>query len=215
MTDLAQDDAPLPTVRVGDRWRFVVTGRVGGKRNEEARHVVEVGAERIICAIDSTDPNVARGRFVYTRQWNLLVRPPLLPAGATAEEIAEAGEWRWQPHYPQYSFPLLPGKLWRGSARVSNSATDTANVHRYEAQVLAARSIETPAGAFRVLPVRYLADVLTEGETAPRPWRNEETLYYAAAANHFVRAEQRVVDPAGAVVRDAVHELLAYVPAPA
>jgi len=205
--------APLPAVRPGDRWRFAVTGRLGGTRHEESRRVIAVTEERIVCEVDSTDVHAARGRFVYTRQWNLLRRPAPVPAGASAEDVEAAGEWHWQPHYPQYDFPLLPGKLWRGTARASNRATGTANVHRYEAQVLAARFVDTPAGRFAVLPVRYVADVATEDDAPARRWRNEETLFYAPAANHFVRAEQRVVDPDGQPARDAVHELLAHEPA--
>jgi hypothetical protein len=213
MAEPALTSAPLPTVRAGDHWRFAVTGRLGGTRHEESRRVVAVTADRIVCEVESTDTQVARGRFFYTRQWNLLRRPAPVPAGASAEEIEAAGDWRWQPHYPQFDFPLLRGKLWRGTARTVNRATDTVNVHRYEARVLAARSVDTPAGRFAVLPVRYVADVATEGDEPPRLWRNEETLYYAPAANHFVRAEQRVVDPAGQPARDALHELLAYEPA--
>lgn len=213
MTEPPLTNAPLPAVREGDRWRFAVTGRLGGTRHEESRRVIAVTADRIVCEVESTDAHAARGRFFYTRQWNLLRRPAPVPAGATAEEIEAAGDWRWQPYYPQYDFPLLPGKLWRGVARASNRATGTTNLHRYEARVLAARSVDTPAGRFAALPVRYVADVATEGDAPARLWRNEETLYYAPAVNHFVRAEQRVVDPAGQPARDAVHELLAYEPA--
>jgi hypothetical protein len=204
--------APLPTVRVGDRWRYAVVGRLSGVRSEETRRVIEVTAERIVCEVDSTDANVARGRFVYTRHWNLLSRPAPMRPGDSPEDV---GEWRWQPFYPQFDFPLLPGKLWRGTARTSNRATETVNVHRYEARVLEPRTVTVPAGSFTALPVRYVSDVATEGEEPPRLWRNEETLYYAASVNLFVRAEHRVVDPAGMPARDAVHELLAYEPAPA
>jgi hypothetical protein len=201
---------PLPTVRVGDRWRFAMTGRVSGVRSEETRRVTEVTAERIVCEVDSTDANAARGRFVYTRHWNLVSRPAPMRAGETPEDV---GEWRWQPHYPQFDFPLVPGKLWRGTARTSNRATETVNVHRYEGRVLAPRTLTVAAGSYTVLPVRYVADVVTEGDLSNAAWRNEETLYYAAAVNLFVRAEHRVVDPAGGLARDSVLELLAYEPA--
>jgi hypothetical protein len=203
---------PLPTVRVGDRWRFAVAGRVSGLRSEETRRVVEATADRIVCEVDSADVHASRGRFVFTRHWNLVSRPAPMRDGEAPEDV---GEWMWQPHYPLFDFPLVPGKLWRGTARSSNRATSTVNVHRYEARVLAPRRLAVPAGSFDVLPVRYAADVLTEGEAAPAPWRNEETLFYAAAVNNFVRAEQRVVDPAGGVARDSVAELLAHEPAPA
>jgi hypothetical protein len=211
MAEPAPSSAPLPTVRVGDRWRFATHGRVSGIRSEETRRVIEVSAERIVCEVDSTDVHAARGRFTYTRHWNLVTRPAPLREGETPEDV---GQWRWQPHYPQFDFPLVPGKLWRGTARTSNSVTETINVHRFEGRVLAPRTLAVPAGSYAVLPVRYVADVVTEGEPAPSPWRNEEMLFYAAAVNLFVRAEHRVVDPAGGVARDSVLELLAYEPAP-
>jgi len=212
MAESALISVPAPAVRVGDRWRFATLGRISGTRGEETRRVVEVTADRIVCDIDATDPHAARGRFVYTRHWNLLTRPAPLREGDAPDDV---GEWRWQPYYPQFDFPLVPGKLWRGTARTGNRATETVNVHRYEAQVLAPRMLTVPAGSFSVLPVRYRADVITEGESLPRPWRNEETLFYGAAVNLFVRAEHRVVDPAGELARDAVMELLAYEPAAA
>jgi hypothetical protein len=203
---------PLPAVRVGDRWRFAVTGRVSGVRSEESRRVVEVTADRIVCEVDSTDANAARGRFVFTRHWNLVSRPAPMRSGESPDDV---GEWIWQPHYPQFDFPLVPGKLWRGTARTSNRATGTANIHRYEGRVGEPHALVAPAGSFSVLPVRYVADVVTEGEEPPRLWRNEETLFYATAVNLFARAEHRVVDPAGDLARDSLHELIAYEPATA
>lgn len=210
MAEPTLNTAPPPVVRVGDRWRFSSHGRVSGVRSEETRRVIELAAERIVCEVDSTDAHAVRGRFVYTRHWNLVTRPAPRHEGQSADEV---GQWRWQPHYPQFDFPLVPGKLWRGTARTSNSVTETINVHRYEGRVLEPRTLVVPAGSYRVLPVRYVAEVVTEGEAAAAPWRNEETLFYAAAVNLFVRAEHRVVDPAGDLARDTVQELLAYEPA--
>lgn len=199
--------AARPAPRVGDTWRFAVTNRLTAMRSEETRRVVEVTRDRIVCEVDSTDPSFARGRFTYTRQWNLLARPALAQAGDLPEDT---GQWRWQPAYPQFRFPLQPGKSWRGTARVSNSATETTNVHRYVARVLPAERVVVAAGAFDTLPVRYEAEVTTVGDAQALVWRNRDTLHYAPAVQLFVRAEYGVVGPDGAPARDALHELVAY-----
>lgn len=66
------------------------------------------------------------------------------------------------PFYPHFSFPLVEGKQWSGTAIVENRATDTRNAHRCVATVGCARRIRVPAGEFDVLPVRYEADVKSD-----------------------------------------------------
>lgn len=213
--------APRPDVRAGDRWRFAVHNRLRGEgadaRSEETRTVLRVTRDRIECEVESTDPAFARGRFVFTPHWNLVSRPALASPGDPPDE---AGRWEWQPPYPQFRFPLAPGKTWAGTARVTNRATDTTNVHRYRVRVLGAERVTVPAGRFDTLPVRYEAEVTTAGSEDAAPgntalaWRSAETLFYAPAAQLFVRAEFSVTGPDGARSRDAAHELLIYAPAP-
>ena len=93
-------------------------------------------------------------------------------------------------------------------ARVSNRATGTTNVHRYEAQVDAPLELTVPAGRFRVWPVRYVAQVTTVDDEIDRRWRNEETLAWSPEARLFVRAGHRIVGPDGRPTRDSVAELL-------
>lgn len=200
-------NADLPQVRRGDQWRFSIHDRLREARYEERRRVVEVGARRIVCEIESTDPAVGGGRAEYTREWNLLSRPALRAADDPPEE---AGRWRWQPHYPQLRFPLGPGKRWQGVATVANEATGTRNVHRYRARAAAAATATVPAGRFPVLLVHFESDVQSDDGASRLSWRNAETLYYAPRANHVVRSEQRITGPDGAPARDVLLELLAY-----
>jgi hypothetical protein len=102
------------------------------------------------------------------------------------------------------------GKQWRGRASVENLATGTRNVHEYQAQVLAPQTLVVPAGTYDTLPVRYAARVDSHDGEQRLVWRNVETLYYAPAANLFVRLEHGVTDPAGAPARDAVTQLIEY-----
>jgi hypothetical protein len=196
-----------PEITVGDTWRFAVENRLSPGTAEETRRVLEVTADRIVCALRSTAAGAASGRYVYTREWNLLVRPALAAAGESAED---AGQWRWSPFYPHFSFPLVEGKQWSGTAIVENRATDTRNAHRYVATVGRARRISVPAGEFDVLPVRYEADVKSDDGHAQLAWRNVEVMHYAAAANLYVQAEHTIVSPDGRLARDTVARLVEY-----
>jgi len=203
-------DAALPDVRIGDLWRFGAHDRLRGARHEETRRVIEVGAERIVCELTSTDPAFAAGRAEYTREWNLLSRPA---ARAPDDEADDDNRWRWTPHYPQLRFPLAPGRQWEGRATVANRATDTRNVHSYRVRVLEPLRVTVPAGTFDVLPVRFESSVASDDGQSQLAWRNVETLHYAPRVNLFARYEQAITGPDGRPAREATLELLEYRPA--
>jgi hypothetical protein len=201
-------NAEPPLVRPGDAWRFASHDRLRQARFEETRRAIFVDKQRIVCELASTDPAFASGRAEYTREWNLLSRPAARAGG----DADEAGHWRWQPHYPQFRFPLATGRKWSGTATVANRATGTRNVHRYHAQVLAATQVAVPAGTFDVLPVRFESAVASDDGQSQLAWRNVETLFYAPRANLFVRHEQAIAGPDGRPAREATLELLQYQP---
>ena len=202
--------AQRPRVGNGDLWRFAVSDRLRHARFEETRRVIEVATEKIVCELSSTDPAFAAGRAEYTREWNLLSRPASTVPG---DEPDEDNRWRWTPAYPQFRFPLAPGRQWSGKASVANRATDTRNVHSYRAQVLVATRVTVPAGTFDVLPVRFESAVASDDGQSQLAWRNVETLHYTPHANLFARYEQAITGPDGAPVRDVLLELLDYRPA--
>lgn len=199
--------AARPDVRLGDLWRFAGHDRLRDVRHEETRRVSSVTRERIVCELGSTDVAFAAGGAEYTREWNLLSRPALSAPGDRADED---NRWRWQPHYPQFRFPLNAGKRWQGKATATNRATGTRNVHRYRAVVLAATAVIVPAGRFDVLPVRFESSVASDDGQSQLAWRNVEMLFYAPVVNLFVRYEQVVTGPDGSAARDQRLELLAY-----
>ncbi len=199
--------ATRPDVRPGDRWRFASHDRLNDASHGETRRVTAVTRERIVCELGSTDEAFAAGRAEYTREWNLLSRPALAAPGDSADED---NRWRWRPHYPQFRFPLAAGKRWQGTATAANRATDTRNMHRYRAVVLAATAVTVPAGRFDVLPVRFESSVASDDGQSRLAWRNVEMLYYAPAVNLFVRYEQAVTGPDGRAAREQRLELLGY-----
>lgn len=199
--------ADRPDVLAGDRWRFLARDRLASTQAEETRRIVHATAERIFCEIDSTAPDFPRGLFVYTREWNLLARPALSFTGDLPEDV---GQWRWQPAYPHFRFPLVPGQRWQGRATVANTLTGTRNVHSYTASVLAAQRVTVPAGTVDTLPVRYESRVASDDGEMRLAWRNVETLYYAPAVNLFARAEHAITGPDGQPARDSELVLLEY-----
>jgi hypothetical protein len=199
--------ATRPHVRPADRWRFASHDRLNDASHDETRRVTAVTRERIVCELGSTDEAFAAGRAEYTREWNLLSRPALAAPGDNADED---NRWRWRPHYPQFRFPLAAGQRWGGTATAANRATDTRNMHRYRAVVLAATAVTVPAGRFDVLPVRFESSVASDDGQSRLAWHNVEMLYYAPAVNLFVRYEQVVTGPDGRAARDQRLELLGY-----
>lgn len=202
--------ADRPQVQAGDLWRFAGHDWTRELRFEEKRRVRDVSSRRIFCALESTDPAAAGGRAEYTREWNLLSRPAFSAPGDAPDD---ANRWRWQPHYPQFRFPLAVSRRWQVSATVANAATDTRNVNRYRARVRAATSVTVPAGRYEALPARFESEVTSDDGQSRLAWRNVETLFYAPAVNLSVRYEQRITGPDGAPARDVLLELLSYEPA--
>jgi hypothetical protein len=202
--------AQQPRVGNGDLWRFAVSDRLRNARFEETRRVIEAVTEKVVCELSSTDPAFAGGRAEYTREWNLLSRPA---SSVPGDEPDEDNRWRWTPAYPQFRFPLAPGRQWQGQATVENRATDTRNVHRFRSRVLDAERVTVPAGTFEVLPVRFASTVASDDGQSRLTWRNVETLYYAPRANLFVRYAQAIAGPDGKPARDVLLELLDYRPA--
>lgn len=188
--------AERPRVRVDDAWHFAAADRLSSRVYSESRRVVAVTADTIVTVHTTDDPAGIGGRFIYTREWNLIERPAL--GGA------DGGVWKWEPPYPHFRFPLEAGRKWSGRAVVANSTTDTRNHHRYSVQVLPLRRVTVPAGTFDTLPVVYQADVTSEDASGQLAWKLTETLDYAPDVNWFVQYAGRVVGPGGEVSRDTL-----------
>lgn len=218
---------PRPDLRVGDRWIYRIEDRLRKARFEETRRVVALDAETITCEQRSDAPGYAGGRWIYTREWNLLSRPALAAPGDTEED---AGRWVWTPAFPLFRFPLAAGDRATGEARVANAVTGTTNLHRYERTVLGPVSLRKPAPdwvppqpkpgerpaigirsqTITIWRVRYVARVTVEGSDPPVTWLNEETYDYAPSVNAVYAMTHRVTGPDGTITRDAASVLLRY-----
>ncbi len=220
-----------PELRIGDRWTYRIDDRLRKAHYEETRSVVALDGETITCEQQSDAPGYAGGRWIYTREWNLLSRPALAAPGDTEED---AGRWVWTPAFPLFRFPLVTGDRAAGEARVANAVTGTSNLHRYERTVLGRVAIRVPFGGglpaaaspnpapgakpavgirsreIEVWRVRYLARVTVEGSDPPVTWLNEERYDYAPPVNAIHSMTHRVTGPDGAITRHAESVLLRY-----
>ncbi len=225
------DAPPRPELRVGDRWTYRIEDRLRKARFEETRRVVALDAETVTCEQRSDAPGYAGGRWIYTREWNLLSRPALAAPGDTEED---AGRWVWTPAFPLFRFPLTAGDRATGEARVANAVTGTSNLHRYERTVLGRVAIRVPieggppsavspnptpatrppvgirSREIALWRVRYVARVTVEGSDPPVTWLNEERYDYAPSVNAVYSMTHRVTGPDGTITRDAESVLLRY-----
>lgn len=220
-----------PEPRVGDLWIYRIDDRLRKARFEEMRRVIAIDAETITCEQRSDAPGYASGRWIYTREWNLLSRPALAAPGDTEED---AGRWVWTPAFPLFRFPLVAGDRASGEARVANAVTGTSNLHRYERTILGRVSLRAPmeSGPAPASPpdtapssrppigirsrevavwrVRYVARVTVEGSDPPVTWLNEERYDYAPSVNAVYSMAHRVTGPDGTITRDAESVLLRH-----
>jgi len=224
----AMSNAPFPKPRRGDTWTYRIDDRLRQARFEETRRVTALDGQTITCEQQSNAPGYASGRWVYTREWNLISRPAL---GAPGDSEDDSGRWEWTPPLPLFRFPLRADDRLAGEARVRNAVTETSNLHRFarviegpvrtrlarpgagDATSLAA---DRPANGEAILwRVRYRARVLVEGSDPPVEWINEETYDYAPFAQAVYAMSHRVRGPDGRLTRDAHSVLVRYVRAAA
>ncbi|MFN3628466.1 MAG: hypothetical protein ACK4XK_00185 [Casimicrobiaceae bacterium] len=218
---------PRPDLRIGDQWTYRIEDRLRRAQFEERRRVVAIDAETFTCEQQSDAPGYASGRWIYTREWNLLSRPALAAPGDTEED---AGRWVWTPAFPLFRFPLVKGDREAGEARVANAVTGTSNLHRYEREVLGRFLLRAPSESLRpslaptgaqpssglptrkiaVWRVRYVARVEVEGSDPPLAWVNEEHYDYAPSVNAVYAMTHRVTGPDGAITRDASSVLVRH-----
>lgn len=169
------EEAPPPTVRVGDRWRYALIDRYRGERFDEETVEVVATAPWLRLRVSGPD-GVERDEEVYADPWRVIREPGYD-----------------QPIQFVHPSPVLPWRLAAGGyARVSNAIRTPGGdrtLHWSEwIDALGWERVRVPAGDFVAL--RVLRRIAFEH---PDPFRErssrQETLWYAPEVNRWVQRE--------------------------
>ena len=178
---------PLPSVRVGERWRYAKVNLYNGQTLAE--QTMRVAAVEPLVRVEVVDGDGA-------------TLPPELHAGPW--NLVQENVWDRVQVFSR-PCPLLPRRLepgatedWRGTYQVPGDSWHHAWSVRIDA--IAWERVEVPAGAFEAL--RILRRIAFDHQDLHRTRsRRVETLWYAPAVNRWVRRDidgdyaRRVVPP--------------------
>ena len=188
---LAQSQATPPQVRVGDHWRYLVKdGFTGDTLNEFGHQVVSVSEQDITVQLTNKGSRARELRY-FDRQWN----------------ATDTGGTVFEPHYPEYRFPLVVGDSWREPYR-SHTRDGKTYDNFQRVTVEAVERIHTPAGDFDAYRIKVLADIVANDANQSHV-QSTITTWYAPTVNKYVRREVLVFSDAR-VRRHEVTELSAY-----
>ena len=167
---LAQGGAPradVPTLKVGDRWKFEqIDRRTGLKESELERKVTSVTATQI----EGTEND---GKFVLTADLNTLETSTLVATGDTKA----------------FSFPLEVGKKWEYKFSFANKLNPGKGRRQLEAHVVAYEKVKVPAGEFDAFRIEYSGFWNSDSNRRPNTGRLTTTNWYAPAARGVVKVE--------------------------
>jgi hypothetical protein len=165
-----------PEVRVGDYWEYRVRdGYTGLPRGVHRYEVKGLDAQGITLAF--SQDGVAGATQRLTRDWNGLEQP-----------LTNMGNFRYDPPYPAYAFPLQPGKRWTTWIRAIDPTSGRSNRLRVEGRVLGWERVKVAAGEFDALKIRRVA-YADSPEYFRTPEEIVETDWYAPAVRQVVRRE--------------------------
>lgn len=165
----AAQDAPksadVPTVKVGDRWKYDESDRrTGIKGTDVIRQVTAVTATQI----EGTENN------------SKLVMTPEL-------SIMESSISVFSGEAKTLSFPLEVGKKWAYKTSFSNKTNGNKGRWQLEATVVAIERIKVPAGEFDAFKVEYKG--FWNNDTSGRNGRLVIANWYAPSARCVVKTE--------------------------
>ena len=170
--------AVAPTVRAGDFWEYTVRDAYSGVPRGLYRHVV-ARADSDATVVDIYRDGQRVDAFVYAAGWN----PREMP-------LTNLQRFRYDPPFPSYEYPLIPGKSWNTAVNATYPATrKTYRVH-VQARVLGWERLHVAAGDFDALKVvRYVFAGNAEFFNL-----QEEIIqidWYSPAVRQVVRSEAR------------------------
>jgi hypothetical protein len=155
----------LPTMKVGDSWKWVRSDRrTGIKEAEVLRTVTAVTAERI----EGTENE---GRFVLTRELHQI----------------ESAEWvrKGDPRFVDW--PMAVGKKWSFNYVQEGKAPRYSARWTYDAEVVGQEKVKVPAGEFDTFKIVYKGS--WNNDTGRTNGSASVTSWYAPAARASVKTE--------------------------
>lgn len=160
----AADRAELPTLKVGDRWKYEQRDRrTGLKESEFDRRIVAVTA----AGIEGTEND---GKLVLTPDLNVV----------ESSIGILTGDVRY------LAFPLEVGKKWDFKFGRANKQTGASARWQVEAVVTAYEKVNVRAGEFDAFRIDYKG---FWNSTSGRNGRSIETVWYAPATRSVVKSE--------------------------
>lgn len=155
----------MPTIKVGDSWKWVRSDRrTGIKEAETVRTVTAVTAERI----EGTENE---GYFVLTRELHQLESP----------EWARKGDPRF------VDWPLAVGKKWSFKYVQEGKAPRYSVRWTYDAEVVGQEKVKVPAGEFDAFKIVYKGS--WNNDTSRANGASSVTGWYSPAARASVKTE--------------------------
>lgn len=157
--------AELPSVKVGDQWRYEqADARTGAKQTDVDRRVTRVTASSIE-GIEN------QGRLLMTPDLTVMESPSVLVSGEAR----------------MLCFPLAVGKSWFFNARFADKLDGSRWFSQLEASVVGFEKVSVPAGEFEAFKVVYQGRL--KNDATKTLGRQMVTHWYAPATRSVVKTE--------------------------
>ena len=135
----------LPTPKPGEFWEYAVREAHSGLPRGLFRYTV-TRVDPTSYLVDVTRDGQLVDTHVYAPGWNGIQHP-----------MTNLQRFRYEPAFPEFEFPLYPGKSWRRVVRSIDADTGRSYNTHVHASVGGWHRIRVPAGEFDALPVtRYV-----------------------------------------------------------
>lgn len=168
-TTLAQQTsvrAELPTVKVGDRWRY--------EQNDRRTNVKEAEFDRQVTSVtDSQIEGVENGsKLVMTHELNIVESSAVLLISGESKEL---------------SFPLALGSKWAYKFNYSNKVNANKGRWQLDAAVIGYEKVKVPAGEFDAFKIEHTG--FWNNDSSGRNGRMKRTIWFSPATRSIVKVE--------------------------
>jgi uncharacterized caspase-like protein len=162
-----------PEIRVGDRWRYLVTDRYTDLKQSAVIEATAITENRIY----TRNLQVAAGQAVpaggaiavWDRSWNQL----------------RHGDMEYAPYYPSFQFPLETGKSWSGNVTYTVDSGETV-AHELKMQVVGWERVTVPAGTFDCMKITMTGHFVVRAAIGTGTGTVNDAAWYAPSIGQVV-----------------------------